>query len=43
MENPFDVFISYSRQDYVDENNVVIPNNPISAVKELLRQSNISY
>lgn len=43
MENSFDVFISYSRQDYVDENNVVIPNNPVSAIKELFSNNNISY
>lgn len=43
MDNSFDVFISYSRQDYVDENNIVIPNNPISAIKELLSKNNISY
>lgn len=43
MDNSFDVFISYSRQDYVDDNNIVIPNNPISAIKELLSKNNISY
>ena len=43
MDNSFDVFISYSRQDYVDENNVVKPNNPVSAIKELLSKNNISY
>ena len=26
----YDVFISYSRKDYVDENNQVIPGNVIS-------------
>ena len=38
----YDVFISYSRNDYV-KNKVIIPNNVISAIKEKLRQNNISY
>ena len=43
MDNSFDVFISYSRQDYVDDNNKVIPGNPVSAIKDLLSKNGISY
>lgn len=39
----YDVFISYSRKDYVDEKNNVIPNNVVSQIKELLKKSNLSY
>lgn len=39
----YDVFISYSRKDYVDENNVIIPDNPVSAFKDLLTDNGISY
>lgn len=39
----YDVFISYSRKDYIDENNVVIPGNPVSAIKELLKANGISF
>ena len=38
MENTsdykYDVFISYSRKDYVDENKNVLPHNVISQIKE---------
>ena len=43
MNDSFDVFISYSRQDYVDDNNKVIPGNPVSAIKDLLSKNGISY
>ncbi|MGM9766438.1 MAG: TIR domain-containing protein [Candidatus Cryptobacteroides sp.] len=43
MDKKFDVFISYSRKDYVDEHNVKIPDNPVSAIKDLLTRNNISY
>lgn len=43
MEYKYDVFISYSRRDYVDENNNIIPGNPISKIKDYLRDSGISY
>lgn len=39
----YDVFISYSRRDYVDENKQVIPGNIISQIKELFDANNISY
>ena len=39
----YDVFISYSRQDYVDENKQVIPGNIISKIKDLFDANNISY
>lgn len=29
----YDVFISYSRRDYVDENKQVIPDNIISKIR----------
>jgi len=43
MEFKYDVFISYSRKDYTDENKNVIPGNVISAIKERLKEENISY
>ena len=39
----FDVFISYSRKDYVDENKNVIPGNIVSQIKNTLDENNISY
>ena len=39
----YDVFISYSRKDYVDENKHIIPGNAVSEIKELLKDNNISY
>lgn len=39
----YDVFISYSRKDYVDEKGKVIPNNPVSEIKKALKEANISY
>ena len=39
----YDVFISYSHKDYIDENKQVIPNNIISQIKQLLDDNNISY
>lgn len=39
----YDVFISYSRRDYVDENKVVIPNNIVSQIKDVLKKAGISY
>lgn len=38
-----DVFISYSRRDYVDENRQPIPDSVISKVKEALKAENISF
>ncbi len=43
MEQKYDVFISYSRKDYVDENKNVIPNNVVSQIKDALATAGISY
>lgn len=37
------VFISYSRRDYLDNDNKVIPGNIVSRIKEALTQEGISY
>ncbi len=42
-QEKYDVFISYSRKDYVDENNNVIPGNVVSTIKERLAAEGISY
>ena len=39
----YDVFISYSRADYVDSSNNVIPGNIISQIKDLFQKENIRY
>ena len=39
----YDVFISYSRKDYVDAQKNVIPGNPITAIQELFEKNGISY
>ena len=39
----YDVFISYSRKDYVDEQKNVIPSNEVSKIKEALTQAGITY
>lgn len=39
----YDVFISYSRKDYVDEQNVVIPGNEVSKIKEALKEAGITF
>lgn len=38
-----DIFISYSRKDYVDERGNVIPGNIVSKVKEFLSANGYSY
>lgn len=43
MEQKFDVFISYSSKDYVDENKTVIPGNIVSLIKDTLSKEGISY
>lgn len=43
MEYKFDVFISYSRKDYADDNKNVIPNNAISSIRERLESEGITY
>ncbi|MBR5068150.1 MAG: TIR domain-containing protein [Bacteroidales bacterium] len=39
----YDVFISYSRKDYVDEHMNVIPGNVVSKVKDALTGAGITY
>lgn len=39
----YDVFISYSRRDYVDSNGHVISGNIVSRIKELLDANGITY
>lgn len=39
----YDVFISYSRRDYVDEHKNVIPDNVVSRIKNALTTAGISY
>ena len=43
MEIKYDVFISYSRKDYVDEQKNIIEGNAISQIKEAFNEANISY
>lgn len=42
MEYKYDVFISYSRKDYVVDD-MVIPHNPISEIMDLFDKNNVSY
>lgn len=39
----YDVFISYSRKDYVDEHKVVIPGNEVSKIIDALEKAGITY
>ena len=39
----YDVFISYSRRDYLDENGDVIPGNIVSKIKDVLKENGITY
>ena len=39
----YDVFISYARADYKDENNNLIPNNVISKITSAFKKNGISY
>lgn len=39
----YDVFISYSRRDYVDENENIIPDSPVKKILEFLDENEISY
>ena len=39
----YDVFISYSRKDYVDENNVVLPESVVTKITELFDANGITY
>jgi hypothetical protein len=42
-EIKYDVFISYSRKDYMDEQNNEIPGNEISKIMQALADAGISY
>lgn len=39
----YEIFISYSRRDYVDENENIIPGSPVKAVLDFLSENKISY
>lgn len=39
----YDVFISYSRKDYVDEKRNLIPDNVVSKIKDALSSAEITY
>ena len=39
----YDVFISYSRHDYMDDNENIIPNNEVSKIMEALTDAGITY
>jgi FtsZ-binding cell division protein ZapB len=39
----YDVFISYSRKDYVDDKENVLPDSPVKAIMEFLDENKISY
>lgn len=39
----YDVFISYSRKDYVDEQGNVLPDNILSKIKKAFKENGISY
>ncbi|MDD6902060.1 MAG: TIR domain-containing protein [bacterium] len=39
----YDVFISYSRKDYVDEHNNEIPGNVVSKFKDALTRAGVTY
>ncbi len=43
MDYKYDVFISYSRRDYVDDNKQIIEGNPVSAIKKVFDDNNITY
>ena len=42
-QTKYDVFISYSRKDYVDEHKNVIPGNEVSKIKEALTEADITF
>lgn len=43
QQKTFDVFISYSHSDYVDEKKNIIPNNEVSKIKGALYDAGISF
>ncbi len=42
-ENKYDVFISYSRKDYVNDVGNILENNVLSRIKDTFKASGISY
>lgn len=42
-QSKYDVFLSYSRADYLDEKNNVIPNSAVDRIVKTLEQNEISY
>ena len=42
-QTKYDVFISYSRHDYVDDHENVIPNNEVSKIMKALTDAGITY
>lgn len=42
-QTKYDVFISYSRKDYVDAHKNVIPGNEVSKIKDALKESGVTY
>ena len=42
-QKKYDVFISYSRSDYLDDQMNEIPGNAISLIKKAFTEANISY
>lgn len=42
-QSKYDVFISYSRKDYVDEAGNVILDNVVSKVKDKLKGAGVSF
>ena len=42
-QTKYDVFISYSRKDYLDDQKNVIPDNAVTKIMEALRTADISY
>lgn len=42
-QTKYDVFISYSRKDYVDENENIIPDNEVSKIMKALTDAGITY
>lgn len=42
-KDKIDVFISYSRKDYVDKNRNIIPGNIVSKIKKIFKENDISF
>ena len=41
--NKYDIYICYSRKDYMDEYRNIIPNNPVSSITRILDAGGFSY